>query len=291
MLNIRLIILFIALLATSNIFGSSELAQAIKDGDLKSLESILQESPEALNQEIKFAGFPLAYAVSGLKTDVVSFLLQNGAEINAIDPKTKENAVFRLLDSTQTEKNLKKAIQIIGLLKEHKADFNIINDDNMTALYAFATADLTSKTLDAKLLFLETLVKAGARMDIKLKRDEPLLNAVLMKVTCSEPNHINVAKLLIELGAPVNQKSNKDAECANRNTVTENDTPLLIVMKREGFQKENKVEMIKLLVENGARTTCKNKKRENPRRLLDRKDPFYKEYYNALRKTKVKRRH
>ena len=207
-----------------------------------------------------------------------------------MDPKTKENVVFRLIDAPQTEESLKRAIEIVGLLKEKKADFNVINSNNMTPLYVYSIGRQPLNSLETKLLFLETFIEAGAKMDIKLKRDEPLLNAVLMKVLKSEPDYIDVAKVLIKLGAPVNEKSSKDSDCKDRNSVTDNDTPLIIVTKREGFQLKYRTEMIKLLVENGARTTSRNKKGETPKKLLDKRSPMYKANSEALRKTKVIRR-
>jgi ankyrin repeat protein len=279
------IILITLFLATQSLLYGKDLSDAIVDANLKAAEKIVKSDPASVNKKIPEKGYPLILAVSKLRVDIVKLLLDNGADINVIDPETKENIVFRLLDQPQTTENLKKAIQIISLLAAKHADFNVINAENMTPLYAFSTGRQSLNSLDTKMLFLQALIDAGAKTDIKLKRDLPLLNAVLMKVLKSNPDHIEVAKLLIKNGVPLNGKSKKNAECSKMTSVVENDTPLLIVIKREGFQTTDKSEMIKILVENGAKKTARNKKKETPKKLIDHKSP----YYDALYKTKVKK--
>jgi ankyrin repeat protein len=279
------IILITLFLATQSLLYGKDLSNAIVDANLKAAEKIVKSDPASVNKKIPEKGYPLILAVSKLRVDIVKLLLDNGADINVIDPETKENIVFRLLDQPQTTENLKKAIQINSLLAAKHADFNVINAENMTPLYAFSTGRQSLNSLDTKMLFLQALIDAGAKTDIKLKRDLPLLNAVLMKVLKSNPDHIEVAKLLIKNGVPLNEKSKKNAECSKMTSVVENDTPLLIVIKREGFQTTDKSEMIKILVENGAKKTARNKKKETPKKLIDHKSP----YYDALYKTKVKK--
>lgn len=288
--RIQVVTCLILFYTASNLFGGIEFAKAIKEGDAKKVEEIIKKDPKLVNTEISSYGLPLFLAVGKGEVEIVTLLLENGANIKELHPQSKDNVVFRLLESPQTEANLKKAIEIIGLLKEKKADFNAINNENMTPLYYFSTGSNTKKSIESKVLFIEALIKAGAKLDIKLKRDEPLLNAVLMKVIASDPTHIEIAKLLIKHGAPINGKSSKKTDCAERNTVTEDDTPLIIVIKRDGFQTATKTEMIKLLVENGAKITSRNKKGETPKKLLDKRDSFYRKNLDALKKTKVLRK-
>ena len=275
------------MLFMNTVFSASgeDISGSIEKNSSEALGKLIKENPEAVNRKISEKGMPLDIAVSRLKVDIVKLLLEKGANVKYKDPETGENAVFRLQDMPQTEANLKKAIEIVRLLVEKKTDFNMINKENMTPLYKFSTGRQPIKALDTKLKFLQALIDAGAKPGLKLKRDLPLLNAVLMKVLVGNPDHIQIAKLLIENGVPLNEKSKKDKECKSMTSVTENDTPLLIVIKREGFQQQDKTDMIKLLVENGAKTTARNKKRETPKKLVRHKSP----YYDALYKTKVKK--
>ena len=288
--RIQVVTCLILFFSATNLFGGIELAKAIKEGDAKVVEEIIKKDPKLVNSEISSYGLPLFLAVGKGEVEIVKLLLDNDADIKEVHPQSKDSVVFRLLESPQTETNFKKAIEIIELLKEKKADFNAINREKMTPLYYFATGTNTKKSIESKVLFIEALIKAGAKLDIKLKRDEPLLNAVLMKVIASDSTHVEIAKLLIKHGALVNGKSSKKSDCVERNTVTDDDTPLIIVIKRDGFQAATKTEMIKLLVENGAKITSRNKKGETPRKLLDRKDSFYRKNLDALKKTKVLRR-
>jgi ankyrin repeat protein len=179
---------------------------------------------------------------------------------------------------------------MIKLLAENKADFNVINKENMTALYKYCTGRQNLRSLDEKKDFVRALIDAGAKTDITLKRDLPLLNAVLLKVLASNPDHAEIAEVLIEKGCPVNRACRKEAEAKKSTTFTEGDTPLHIVIKRDGFQTLAKRDMIILLVENGANKYAKNKKKETPKSLLSRKSPYYeKMYYDALMKTRAKR--
>jgi len=286
MKNIYFIITLIVLFITvPTPLKGKDLSEVIDDADIEAVDKIIKNDPKSVNKKIPQKGYPLIFAVSKLRVEIVKLLLDNGADVKPIESKTKENVVFRLLDQPQTKENIEKAIEIIKLLAAKHADFNVINAENMTPLYAFSTGRQSLNSLDEKMGFLQALIDAGAKTDIKLKRDLPLLNAVLMKVLKSNPDHIEVAKLLIKNKVPLNEKSKKDAECKKMTSVVENDTPLLIVIKREGFQTTDKSEMIKLLVENGAKTTARNKKKETPKKLINKKSP----YYDALYKTKKHR--
>ena len=210
--RIKVVTCLIIFCMASALFGGIELAKAIKEGDAKKVGEIIKEDPKLVNTEISSYGLPLFLAVGKGEVEIVKLLLDNGADIKEVHPQSKDNVVFRLLESPQTETNFKKAIEIIELLKEKKADFNAINREKMTPLYYFATGTNTKKSIESKVLFIEALIKAGAKVDIKLKRDEPLLNAVLMKVIASDPTHVEIAKLLIKHGALVNGKSSKKSD-------------------------------------------------------------------------------
>ncbi len=264
---------------------SQKIAKAIEKGDTKEVAKIIKSNPKAVNSAIEEKGFPLLLAVSKQKVEIVKLLLKNGADINVADSKTKENAPFRLLDQPQTKGNLKKAMEIIKLLADKKTDFNVINSENISPLYKYCTGRHPYQSMDTKLEFLQVLIDAGAKTDLELKRDLPLLNAVLLKVLKTDYDPAAVAQLLIKNNVPINEKCKKDNECKSMTSFVEDDTPLLIVIKREGFQVMDKADMIILLIENGAKTTVRNKKKETPKKLIRRSSP----YYNALYKTKVKK--
>ena len=275
------VILFITISASP--LHGKDLYDMIQKNDIKEVEKIIKNDPSLVNIINKKKGSPLTFAVSKLRVDIVKLLLKNDANVKIIDPETKENVIFRLLDQPQTTESIQKAIEIIALLSAKHADFNVINSENMTPLYRFSTGRQSLLSLDKKIEFLQALIDAGAKTDIKLNRDLPLLNAVLMKVLKSNPDHIEVAKLLIKNRVPLNEKSKKNAECKKMTSFVEDDTPLLIVIKREGFQTTTKSDIIKLLIENGAKTRSRNKNKETPRKLIRRSS----EYYEALYKTRV----
>ena len=285
------VVLFILLCSSLNLLAGSKLADAVKAGEIKSVKKIVAENAGVLKEKIPGIGLPLHYAVARQKPEIVLYMLANGADVNQTDPETGENAVFHLLDMPQSAAVVKKSIEMVKLLAENKADFNVINKENMTALYKYSIGRHNLNSLDEKKDFIRALIDAGAKMDINLKRDLPLLNAVLLKVLVSNPDHAEIAQVLIEKGCPLNRPCQKKAESEKSTTFTEGDTPLHIVIKREGFQTIAKRDMIALLVENGANRYAKNKKKKTPKTLLSRKSPFYeKMYYEALVKTKVKRR-
>lgn len=269
---------------SSNFLYSNDFAEAIEKGDVEGVAKRIKSDPKAVNCEIKDKGFPLLLAVSEQEVDIVKLLLESGANVEVADKKTKENAPFRLLDKPQSAGNLKKAMEIIKLLAANKADFNIINIENISPLYQFSTGRIPLQSQEIKIEFLQVLIDAGAKIDLKLKRDLPLLNAVLLKVLLGNPFHILVAKLLIKNGAPVNEKCKKENECKAMTSFVEDDTPLLIVIKRRGFQQLTKSEMIRLLIENGAKKTARNKKKETPRKLISRKSQFYDALHNTKKK-------
>ena len=266
--------------------ASDKIYASIKKGAVSEIKEIIASNPDVLKHTDTKYGTPLIYAVSRQRPEIAALLIESGADPAFTDKKTKENALFHLLDMPQTEKNLQKAIQMIEILKDSKIDFNAVNAENMTPLYQYCTGRQSLNTLNLKKIFLQKLIDAGADPSAKLKRDLPLLNAVLLKVLKSNPDYIEIAKLLIQNGVSVNEPCRKNAECKNSKTFTEGDTPLHIVIKRPGFQEADKAPMIKLLVENGAKIRTKNKKKETPRKLVKRRTPEY----DALCRTKVKRK-
>ena len=279
----------ITLLLFANIESASaeeNLGELIKNKNIEGVKQFLKKTPKAVNRKIPYYGFPLTIAVSKNRVKIVKFLLENGADVKVIDKTFGENIVFHLLDQPQSTTNLKKAMEIIKLLAAKKTDFNVINSKKISPLYKYCTGRHPDKAFATKLEFLQLLIDSGAKTDLKLKRDLPLLNAVLLKVLKGDNSPMFVAQLLIKNGVPINEKCKKKKECKTMTSFVEDDTPLLIVIKRDAFQPKDKSDMIKLLRENGAKKSSRNKKRETPTKLISRKSP----YYDALYKTKVIKR-
>lgn len=132
----------------------SPLFYACSQNYLSLIKRLLSEYNLNINQVNKEGATPLMYACSNPRLDVIKFLLENGADLKALDRNN-----LTALDRSIQQKN----ISVAKLLIEHGSDVNTINYLGNTPL---VTAVL-NKNSDLVKLLLDN----GADKTIKTSRD------------------------------------------------------------------------------------------------------------------------
>jgi len=274
--QIPLLLILALSLNCLSISAYDELLTAMQKNDLDKFKQVLNEQPARAHQKLKTREYPpLLEAIGLFRPEMIKILLERGVKVN-IQDKEKETPVFKVVRTQlRHEKRLKQVTELLDIMVRHKVNLNAYNAENETPLH-LAVGKSAGKTLPLKLQLIEYLIAHGADPKLRKKGSQPLLMRAMSQLqkdeSCQE-NAMATIKLLVAKGADVNAAEN------------DGDTALIRIIKTECFTPDQKKELIKLLVENGARIHQKNDRKESPKKLVDRKSPLYR----ALTKTKKKR--
>ncbi len=89
--------------------------EAIRDGDLSEVKSILANDPGALNRpDGTFGETPLHQAAAADQVEIARYLIESGADVNGMDGRSV-TPLTSAMDAEASE-------EMIELLKEHGAD-------------------------------------------------------------------------------------------------------------------------------------------------------------------------
>ena len=178
----------------TNIKYKGPIIDAIKKGDEKKLEKVIDKNKDKLNTENKKGLYPLHYAINN-NEKLVELLIQMGADINQVDESGKAP-----LHHAAERKNEYVVEQLI----KKGANIDTKNGDGNTPIHLASYAGDKDTTL--------VLVEKGANLNLQNKEgNTPLLLALSRGLEV-------VAKLLIEKGA--------DTTVAN----ISGETPLIIAV-------------------------------------------------------------
>lgn len=161
---------------------------AAQKGKLDKVRALLAADPSLVNSRDKVGMTPLELAAQGDHRDVVEFLLDHGADVNARDSNGGFTAIDLALSSYHHQ-------DVLQLLIAHGANVNTASKQGTTPLEEAAMRG----QMDA----LQLLLSKGAQVNtLDSGGDTALLWALLM-------GHTDAAKMLIDAGADVNVRDGK----------------------------------------------------------------------------------
>jgi len=169
-----------------------QFAIAIESGDLDAVKALVNGGAKAdtLIEYGEHKITPLMKACWDGQQEIASYLIESGANVNATDDDG-ETPIFSAIKRDRPE--------LTQLLIEKKANINI-KDSRQFSPITIAAAAGSDK-------IIELLVKAGAELKSETYGLTPLMFAISAK-------KLDTVRLLIKLGAPVNQISSMSGQTA-----------------------------------------------------------------------------
>lgn len=176
------ILIICLLLVAAVAVSAQEIFNAVKANDLEKVKALFEANPQLAQARDESGRTPLHWACLGVHYEMLQFLVEKGADVNAQD-----NEGITPLHSLASKARAEGA----ALLIAHKADVNIVNADGETPLHFAAQS--------GRFAIVQQLIDHGAVAASKSHLGfTPLLRAILA-------NSLEIAELLIAKGADVNQ--------------------------------------------------------------------------------------
>jgi len=244
----RIFIVFLVLLAFSVVIFAGDIHDAAKKGDLVKVKTLLQKDPTLLNAKGENQKTPLHWAAEAGHAEIVEFLVSKGAEINILNVISETPLHYAAVYGHKG---------IVELLLKKGAKVNIVDHAKRTPL--FMTAFYGRKGI------VKLLLDTGAQVDLKDERGNTPLRWAAVRghkdvvdmliakgadITIHEAaacGHKKIAEQLIEKGISVDSIENESGR-----------TPLHWAV----VSKQNV--MIDFLISKGAGINIKNNKGETP---------------------------
>ncbi|HIJ70913.1 MAG TPA: hypothetical protein HPP87_06070 [Planctomycetes bacterium] len=176
----------------------AKLIQAVKDGDLQTVQHLLTNGVEA-NAKVNDGKTALGWAAYKGQTEIVKIFLENGADVNA---KTNKGITALMLAADQNH------MEITKLLLSKGADINAKTIYSQTAL-------MTAVAKSGHAAVVRLLLENGAEVNIKNNKGA----TALMVAACTGDSEI--VNILLEKGADVD-------------TSTENGITALLIAGQNG---------------------------------------------------------
>ena len=183
---------FCSMLASRELDLGSQFAVAIEKGDLEKVKALIASGakPDTLIEYGEHKITPLMKASWDGELEIAKFLLDSGADVNAVD-EGNASALFSALNRDHVE--------VVQLLIDRGAKLNIRNSYQFTPMTQAGAAGNEA--------IIRILVKAGGNLKEETHGITPLMFAVASK-------KVDIVRLLVELGAPVDQVSSMSGQTA-----------------------------------------------------------------------------
>jgi ankyrin repeat protein len=275
----------ISALALGSALRADEIHEAARQGNLEKVRALVDKDPTLIAAKDKGGETPLHWAAFSGNIDLVRFLLEKGAEVDARNGRGLTPLAFAALQGRTPA---------AGLLIERGADANVRNALNITSLIIAAeqgAVELVEKLISAgadvrieshigtalhRAAFkghtkvIRVLLKAGANTEVMSRRFFPLHLAAMA-------GQLEAASALVEGGADVNSRDGGGRTPLHRVLASahshvsdiaiffidrgadvnsldnERETPLMAAV-REGY-----TEVVRRLLEKGASTDIRDK--------------------------------
>lgn len=222
----KILLALVLALVLPDLSPAGEIHEAAERGDLEKVQAIVAGDPAAVNARDEKVGWtPLLFAAFMGHAEVVEFLLDHGAEVNA----RSDRGWSALHQSALSGHG--GVDRVAALLLARGANVDAVNNDGDTPLIVAARHDHRATAL--------VLLEGGAKVDVAPSGSTALEWAIQLgyKETCG---------LLLDQGVDVNRGDKKG------------NTPL------HQAALFNRTEIILLLLNQGAEVNTKNKNGETP---------------------------
>ncbi len=186
------LLLFCGSLVAQDRIPGADFAIAIENGDLDAVKALIAGGAKAdtLIEYGEHKITPLMKASWDGELEIARFLIDSGADVNAVDD-TAETPLFSAVKRDR--------VDIVQLLVDRSAKVNVKSS------YQFSPVTTVAAAGNAEIL--KILVKAGGDLKLETHGLTPLMFAVASR-------KVDIVKLLVELGAPVDQVSSMSGQTA-----------------------------------------------------------------------------
>lgn len=259
---------------------SKELYQAIKSNNPKKVEEIIAANPGIQKKKIKFYDYPVIEAANLRALKALKVLVDKGANINQKDELG--NTILHYFAKARMKKEqLDEALAYC--VTEKKMKIETKNKEGKTPFLWVFSYDRHVPAASTLIPVIEVFAKYKADLNAQDKKGKTALHYVLGNTYLGkEPNKVDINKKFAAA------KILADMKGVNVNVADkEKRTPLIAFLANvKDVDDDKKVDMITCLMENGAKTTGRSKKKESPLKMVDRKSEAYKAMKKRYKKKK-----
>jgi len=272
------ILIFLAVFSLS-CYSQNELVTALNSGNLAKIKTMFDAKPDLVNKERDFGTYPMFEAAEKMKIDIVKYFIEKGAKPDAKTSKFGDNIVLYMARTmpVPNEARAKGSIALLDLFAVQKANFSATDKEGHGPLYLFAERDMRPVSVKDYMSVVNAFIKNGAKITDRGNSCilHKLLSSKGVRISDdkTEFGNFEAAREFVELGANVNEID----EAKN--------TPLHVVLRNGVAKDEDKADIVRFLVEKGARTNVKNNAKQSPEDLVKKDSPLR----DILKKTKPKK--
>ncbi|GEM_PF-3814048 len=269
----------ITILFSVSCFSQNLMMKAITDNNLGKVKALVEEKPDIVNKEMEYISYPLIEAAGLARIDIVKYLVEKGAKIDAKSTDKGETAVLKIASTmeTPTDARLKAYLAIIDYFGDQKQSFNVTDKNGKGPLFLLARKKIRTADVKNYVEIVKEFMKYGAKFTDKGNA------CCLQELLSSEGipggdkkidfGSFEAAKELVGLGASITEVDE------NKNT------PLHVILLNRRATDDLKVDIVKFLMEKGAKTNVKNASKQSPEDLVKKDSPLYE----IIKKTKPKK--
>lgn len=265
------IMLYSSFLTASDWKIQAELYKAIKDDNIEELNSILKKNPSLVNKQIKYHRYPVLDAAFFCSVNAMKMLVKKGADLKKKESQTG-NTILHLAVGNLKIKTKKRNAVFEYLINEKKFNIEIKNKNGQTPFNFAFNSNPCAPPFQAGIDVFDMFDKYKANLNAQDASGKTVLNYLVTKFKIDKKDPAKstlqgptVAKMLIEKGVDVNI-ADKDKR-----------TPLISFLSySQKLPEKMKVDLVTLLMENGAKSKLKSKKGERALKLVKKKGALYK---------------
>ncbi len=253
-----------------------EFYNAIKSDNPTKIKSILEKHPEFVNKKIKYHGYPVLDAVRLGSLKALKLLVEKGADIKQKEGVTG-NTVLHLVN-----KNKLKAF-LEYFVSEKKLDINIKNKTGQTPFNYTFTSNRYAPPVKVGIAAVETFDKYGADLNAQDSSGRTVLNFLAKAFPVNKKDADKTRLTSLDIAKVLIGKKGVDVNLPDKNKRT----PLItFLVHTKKMKDEKRIDFVTCLMENGAKTNIRSKKKEKALKLVDRKGELYKVMKKKYKKKK-----
>lgn len=258
-----------------------QLYDAIKNNDIKKIEALLTEKPSLANKKIKYHNYPVMDAINMKAIKSLKCLVENGANINKKDKRGNNLLHYvaaNFMNKTQIDETL------TYLINEKKMKLEAKNKEGKTPfIYSCSNNGKFAPWPPRMSIIIEAFHKYKANLNAQDATGKTMLHYLVCGFKVKEdPNKTDLTRMLAAAKLLANQTG------VNVNiTDKEKRTPLVTFLAHvKEIDDAKKVDFITCLMENGAKTKIRSKKKEYALKMVEKKSNAYKAMKAKYKKKK-----